>query len=149
MYDESFPSDLVLYHYGVKGMKWGIRRSAKQLGKKIESLQKKNKKLPDKISKYKTKAASKERLAAYYGYKAIKKEARRGMHAGQKYRSKQAKYTLSAADYNKRAAKAEAKLMKNEKVLKSFTRTLDEMNAGTLQRGESFFENFFMRYYDE
>lgn len=36
-------SDYELYHYGVKGMKWGIRRTASQLGHKISGFYKKQK----------------------------------------------------------------------------------------------------------
>lgn len=34
-------SDYELYHYGVKGMKWGIRRTAAQLGHKVSDAYKK------------------------------------------------------------------------------------------------------------
>ena len=35
-------SDYELYHYGVKGMKWGIRRTAAQLGHKVSDAYKKH-----------------------------------------------------------------------------------------------------------
>ena len=34
-------SDYELYHYGVKGMKWGVRRTAAQLGHKVSDVYKK------------------------------------------------------------------------------------------------------------
>lgn len=36
LYNPTVPSDYI-YHYGIKGMKWGIRRTAEQLGHKIKS----------------------------------------------------------------------------------------------------------------
>ena len=32
----NFPSSDAIYHYGIKGMKWGIRRTAEQLGHKVK-----------------------------------------------------------------------------------------------------------------
>lgn len=45
-----------LYHHGVKGMKWGIRRTKKQLGYKVSSgLKKLKKHVSDKATEAKTK----------------------------------------------------------------------------------------------
>ena len=45
-----------LYHHGVKGMKWGIRRTKKQLGYKVSSgLKKLKKRVSDKVEESKTK----------------------------------------------------------------------------------------------
>lgn len=50
------PSEVALEHYGVKGMKWGIRRTPEQLGHKISKLKRKNLNLEKKIVKAEEKA---------------------------------------------------------------------------------------------
>lgn len=49
LYDPTVSSDYI-YHYGIKGMKWGIRRTAEQLGHKIKSKFSKKKKTSDEDS---------------------------------------------------------------------------------------------------
>ena len=50
-----------LYHHGVKGMKWGVRRTRKQLGRKVSrSLKKTKKRIADAIQNRKTKSAAKK-----------------------------------------------------------------------------------------
>ena len=44
-------NDKVLYHYGVKGMKWGVRRTQAQLGHKTSSTKKKKTDKVDKAEK--------------------------------------------------------------------------------------------------
>lgn len=60
----------VLEHYGIKGMKWGVRRTPEQLGHKTKKLKKKNRVLEDRVSKIKVKAAK-------YGEKAARLEQKR------------------------------------------------------------------------
>lgn len=49
LYNPTVSSDYI-YHYGIKGMKWGIRRTAEQLGHKIKSKFSKKKKASDEDS---------------------------------------------------------------------------------------------------
>lgn len=46
LYNPTVSSDYI-YHYGIKGMKWGIRRTAEQLGHKIKSKFSRNKSSSD------------------------------------------------------------------------------------------------------
>lgn len=46
LYNPTVSSDYI-YHYGIKGMKWGIRRTAEQLGHKIKSKFSRKKKTSD------------------------------------------------------------------------------------------------------
>lgn len=49
LYNPTVSSDYI-YHYGIKGMKWGIRRTAEQLGHKIKSKFSRKKKTSDEDS---------------------------------------------------------------------------------------------------
>lgn len=51
-------------HYGVLGMKWGVRRTPEQLGHKIEKLQSKNEKLAKKTTRANHKSAKWHKKAA-------------------------------------------------------------------------------------
>lgn len=85
--------DSELYHYGVKGMKWGIRRTPAQLGRSIAS------KYYGAKEKYYTKKS--ERLSA----KADKKRNSTMNTPGRriKYASKEARYAAAEKFYNKKA----------------------------------------------
>ena len=45
-----------LMHYGILGMKWGIRRTPEQLGRKVSKLTRKNSKLQKKSDKIEREA---------------------------------------------------------------------------------------------
>lgn len=56
--------DYELYHHGVKGMKWGVRRTKAQLGRKVKKLVKKTKKVVgEAIEKKKAVEAAKKKAA--------------------------------------------------------------------------------------
>lgn len=85
--------DYELYHYGVKGMKWGIRRTPAQLGRSIAS------KYYGAKEKHYTKKA--ERLSS----KAVKKRNSTMNTTSRriKYASKEARYAAAEKFYNKKA----------------------------------------------
>lgn len=56
--------DYELYHHGVKGMKWGVRRTKAQLGHKVKKLVKKTKKVVgEAIEKKKAEEVAKKKAA--------------------------------------------------------------------------------------
>lgn len=81
-------SDTELCHYGVKGMKWGIRRSPEQLRNKVATLTKTNERLADKAQSYE--------------------------HANVRYMSKSAAVQSKNNRAAKRMKKAERKMYKYE-----------------------------------
>ena len=172
-----------LYHYGIPGMKWGVRRSPAQLGKKIDKLTKKNKRLAEDIdintsnakrydakstamqtrnSKYESVISKNSAKKAKYDLKLAKTLSKRNPNEEKvaKYMAKSAKYNnrISAAQkklkYNKWAVKsqeakqaiAEAKerMEKNDRLIRTFNKTISSIDAGTIKQGR-----FFMKYEDD
>lgn len=88
-----------LYHYGVLGMKWGVRKNASNAYHK--SLYKKRK-LEDKASKYDVKSAR-------YEMKALKRQAKattpKKLSKAQKTQMKAVKYKLKSAKMARRGMK--------------------------------------------
>lgn len=57
-------SEYELYHHGIKGMKWGIRRTKKQLGHKVsKGFKKLKKRVSDKVDEAKTKKAEEKKAS--------------------------------------------------------------------------------------
>lgn len=124
--------DLELYHYGVKGMKWGIRRTPEQLGRKINKLDNKNAKLTKKLNpndtikarnyasksaKYKSKASKHSMKARNYGDLAnrLNGSDRDGAYtrgAEDAARSNQQREARKAAKYTKKASRYQLKYNK-------------------------------------
>lgn len=61
--------DYELYHHGIKGQKWGVRRTAAQLGHRIAKAKK-------TVGKFAEKQAAKAKKAATASYKQYKKETK-------------------------------------------------------------------------
>ena len=81
------PSGSEIYHHGVKGQKWGVRRTPQQLGHKIEKLAARNEKLKQKAAeydkaglKYETRSVRNQRRNAKYENKIVKAEARKAKY---------------------------------------------------------------------
>lgn len=72
--DEKYIYSLELQHHGIKGMKWGIRRTKEQLGYKIADARKKHK-ANATVRKQKRAAKREEKRAEKERIKAIKKLA--------------------------------------------------------------------------
>lgn len=87
-----------LYHYGVKGMKWGVIRQRKNLADRgIARREKKNVKLERKAAKYDVKASKRALRNIKKGYD----------NAGLVATKKSAKLNVKAAKLERKALKAE------------------------------------------
>ena len=94
-----------LYHYGVKGMKWGIRRTPQQLDRKIEKLEKKNVKLAKRINPKETEKADRmQRQASKAAAKAA--SARAEANKNQRRVDTARDWGFDAPGWQKRADKA-------------------------------------------
>lgn len=119
-----------LRHYGVVGMKWGIRRSREQLSSKVNKLTRKNSKLQKDVNRFTAKerkysaksAAMQKRNSKYertldkanakkakYEYKYEKQLGKRNIDE-----NKAAKYKAKSEKYNLKALKAASKLKNNK-----------------------------------
>lgn len=71
-----------LYHYGVKGMKWGVRKEQRE--KRIKQMRTTNERISSEFRKSKGKADSYDKTMAYAGHKLsqayIRKNDRAKMH---------------------------------------------------------------------
>lgn len=154
-----------LYHYGVKGMKWGVRRAMKELhesnstgrkgghnhavavlsghrdkiNKKLASLDKQNAALEAKRYKQTTKNAPKiaklENKAAKYRLKAGKAFY---TSTSDKRLHKAAKLDYKVSKLKKAAAKTQAKIEKNKRLRDVYNKGLSEINHELITKGQDF-----------
>lgn len=139
-----------LYHYGVKGQRWGIRRTPEQLGHRIKKLEKKNRKLNEKSIKKTTKGAKYEAKASKLRYKGMKKESKatseRQYRKARKYQFKAAKLDMKGNKFKLKAAKAQAKMYKNDRLISQLENTITAIDKGTIRRGQNFMTQYLMLY---
>lgn len=129
-----------LMHFGVKGMKWGVRRTPEQLGNKINKLSSKNERLKqdtsryvDNAKKYMAKSVSANKHNAKYEKRLTKATAKKAKYDVKLTRAlskrnpnaeKVAKYTAKTAKYQHKINKAQRKIKYNKWAVKSEEMTL-------------------------
>lgn len=114
----------ILEHYGVKGMKWGVIRSRKQLYNRADKLSRKNDKIQTKVDKfderkrkYDTKSNKVNSKNSKYEKRISKAEAKKAKH---EYKSgKMTTRMLGLTDYHNTAiSKQDARIRKAQGKLK-------------------------------
>lgn len=118
-------SEYELIHYGVKGMRWGIRRSQAQLGNLVSKRKKKISRLTDDAKTYDEKARQ-------YNEKSVRVQSKNSKHERRlvEATAKKAKYDLKlqkatrkgnsdkVAKYAGKSAQAQMKIDKANKKIK-------------------------------
>lgn len=124
-----------LYHYGVKGMKWGVRRTPQQLGHKIKKLEGERSALTKEMNKNAKAAAGYRKLSNAHQlkkgrqqkklYKATSKKAKYDTkYYKESFKKnpdavKLAKYSVKSKKAGEKAAKARAKNKNNKWEIKA------------------------------
>lgn len=153
-----------LYHYGVKGMKWGVRRATKKLSvanqagnekqrdravvslsshrdkinKKLTKLDKKSEKLETKRYKQATKNAPKIAELERKANKARRKAAKTiYTTTARKRLQKVAKLEYKASKLKEEMAKTQVKIEKNERLKAAFKKGLNEVDNALITKGQN------------
>lgn len=152
-----------LQHYGVKGMRWGVRRASKRLSnattdeerlKAVSSLQKHRSKGSAELAKLKKKTpkleANAERAATKYDVKAAqvsRKVGRAKMRAGSRLISQSARIRRMqkvmrlegrAQTLEAKAAEARAKIQANKTMQEAFQREIKNIDQILVERGKKY-----------
>lgn len=154
-----------LRHYGVRGMRWGVRRGLKELhesnqtgrkgghnhavavlsghrdkiNKKLGSLDKKTVKLEEKRYKQATKDSIKIAKLERKSAKALKKSHRTmSVDKAEKYRQKSSALDYKVSKLKEKAAKNKAKIEKNERLKAIYKKGLNDINRELVTKGQDF-----------
>lgn len=138
--------DEFLEHHGIKGQRWGIRRTPEQLGHKVSKLKKKTAKLEQKTID-KEKKANKYSAKYHKNYnKAFKYLTEGENRKARKFFKKAKKWNKKNARYVRYVNRARQKIYDNEQLMKVYQNTIKAINSGQIKKGESWVENFLMMY---
>ena len=160
MYDEN---NNELLHYGVKGMRWGVRRATKALSKattdeqrdkavnrlekhrakaarKIEKLEKARPKLERNVERAATKIDVK---AAKYNKRALKYERKANRliateSSRERNRSRASRMNFKARELTAMSNDAKAKLAQNEAMTKAFKQGINDIDDALVEYGRKY-----------
>jgi len=119
-----------LYHYGILGMKWGVRRAFYKTYSK-EGLKRSAKHIQNDIIKLQSKAMKQRSKFARYTAKAGKQMSKGNMEKSGKMFSKSSKAM-------KRANKREKTILHNKKLLKLYRKRLSEIDPNFSKSGQEY-----------
>lgn len=142
-------NDGYLQHHGVKGQKWGIRRTPAQLGRKVQKLEKKNAQTEEKINKLENKRVKQDAKALKREKRMIKVYSGPGPASGGHHRSAATRYARAKRKVHqtdKKIQKAKNLMFKNGKLIDSYNKTIDSLEKGDIESGNRFVDKFLMQY---
>lgn len=141
-------ADEFLEHHGIKGMKWGIRRTPEQLGHKISKLKRKNFNLEKKIVKAEEKQDKASRKAKKYYNKGLIKSATNDMEEAYKFYEKASSWNARSEEYRQYVLSTREKISKNAMLTRFYQQTIDAIDSGLISKGSGFIDRFIIRYPD-
>lgn len=121
-----------LYHYGVLGMKWGVRRLFYKTYSK-EGLKKSAHRVQNDILKLQRKAMKNKSKATSYTAKAGRQMSKGNMDRSGKMFKKSAKF-------NKKADKREKTIYHNKKLLNLYRKRLSEIDPNFSKSGQEYID---------
>lgn len=151
-----------LYHYGVMGMKWGVRRNLKRLNsgdsakseRAVKALNKHRNKASNEIAKLKKSTAKLEKrnennvvraevkAAKFNKEAAMYRRKASGMfvsdHKAQKYITKAYLAETKAKDLTARVNETRAKINKNKMMIQMFERGINDIDTALTDRGRKY-----------
>lgn len=143
-----------LQHYGVLGMRWGIRRTPEQLRRAANKMQNRNTRQYDRVVKaeargntHAPKVARLQRKAAKkrakkYGFFTSKKRAEKLEWKAEKLEARAAKIETKDATKRAKAKKLVARINRRNEKISTFLNTANALESEKVLAGN----RFFMRY---
>lgn len=153
-----------LLHYGVKGMRWGVRRATKRLSnsnssneakakavstlqkhrakatKKLGTLEKQHSKLASDAEKHIMKTDVKAQKIKQKAAKAERKAYGRftSYEKSEKLKYKAGKLNAKADSMIAKSAKAKAKVQKNEQMQRMFRQGVNDIDTALISKGKKY-----------
>lgn len=121
-----------LQHYGVLGMKWGVRRATYKL-RSAGGLRKSKEHVEKDIMKLESKANHQKKKAAKFQSKAADAMAKGNFEKGSKYLKK-------SAEKNRIAQKREKTALHDKKLIKLYEKRIKELDNKTVDKGREYVE---------
>lgn len=121
-----------LKHYGVLGMKWGVRRATYGF-KSANSLRRNRAKVEKDITKLESKSAKKRLKAAKLQAKSAKAMAKGDFDSAAEYMKKSSKQNTIAAKRDKTS-------LHNKKLLKLYDKRISELDKEQVNKGREIVE---------